>query len=419
VVALIGIVSGFSFGYNTGIISTARPIIAAEFGVLNNAFMQGLLTSTILVGAMFGSLGGGLLSSKLGRKLSNSVGSAFQSFGILAASFSPDIYTFLVARGIVGAGIGITAVVCPLYVSENADPNRRGFFGVLFQLAITFGIFVSNLVGWGLSASSLDSTVKWRIMLSIGTLFPTILLVLTILRMKEPPSHKVDDDPVHDILINNSFPHDDFKEKKPLRTLIMGFVTETVLACILQLTGINAVMFYGPTIISQAGEFFAANQNLFNIGIGFFNFVFTIGAVILVERLGRKPLMIFGTGVMSIALICLGVVFSSAVSDVLKGISRGVVVLICLFIFLFGFEIGPGCLFWVLVNENFPKEHADYKVPAATYANVLQWILNLVVSLGFLLVIDSAMETFLFFGGVGILCTAYLVIFMDETRQEE
>lgn len=122
---------------------------------------------------MIGSIGGGIVATKFGRKMSNAVGCTLQIFGILATSinpsfifslivishkltgFCPDIYIFLIARAFVGAGIGITAVVCPLYVSENAEPSRRGVMGVLFQLAICFGILVSNIVGWGLGIGML------------------------------------------------------------------------------------------------------------------------------------------------------------------------------------------------------------------------------------------------------------------------
>jgi len=260
-------------------------------------------------------------------------------------------------------------------------------------------------------------------MLVLGVITPAALLGLTILYMKEPkkpdPAEGID---VISNNINNTL--DEWEEKEgnangPTYTLIMGFVLETVLACILQLTGINAVMYYGPQIISLSGEFFAENQNLLNIGIGFFNFLFTIAAAGLVERLGRRPLMIFGTATMSLALFALGVVFIPKLNEkiISNPINLGIAVGICLISFIFGFEIGPGCLFWVLVNENFPKEHSKYKETAATYANVLQWVLNLLVSLVFPITIkNNAMETFLFFGGVGILATVYLVIFMKETR---
>jgi len=323
----------------------------------------------------------------------------------------------LIARGIVGAGIGVTAVVCPMYVSENAEPSRRGFMGVLFQLAITFGIFIANLIGWGLSASSLDLTLTWRLMLGIGVISPAALLVETIMYMKEPK--RLDQSEV-DTMNNINQTLDEWNEKNASSassyTLINGFILETVLACILQLTGINAVMYYGPNIIAKAGKVFAQNQNLLNIGIGFFNFVFTIFAVIFVERLGRRPLMILGTATMSVALFILGIVYIPQLNARISEGNLGIAVGINLIAFLFGFEIGPGCLFWVLVNENFPKEHPKYKEAAATYANVLQWVLNLVVSLVFPSVADYPMPTFIFFGSVGIISTVYLVLVMKETR---
>jgi len=175
-------------------------------------------------------------------------------------------------------------------------------------------------------------------------------------------------------------------------------------------------MYYGPLIISQAGDYFRNNQNLLNIAIGAWNFLTTIIAVALVDRLGRRPLMICGTAVMSVALLVLGIIYIPALTAGLTGVKLGIAVGVCLLAFIFGFEIGPGCLFWVLVNENFPKEHSQYKEAAATYANVLQWLLNLTVSLVFPTVSNYPMPTFLFFGAVGLISTAYLVFFMKETK---
>jgi len=259
------------------------------------------------------------------------------------------------------------------------------------------------------------------LMLILGFIYPAALLFITILYMKESrkPDHNEVFDAINNIDTNNL---DNWNEHAggpgTTATLIKGFTTETILALILQMTGINAVMFYGPLIISQAGGFFKENNNLLNIGIGFFNFVFTILAAALVERLGRKPLMITGTSILSLSLIVLGIIFIPGLKAILTAnpINLGIAVFVCLIIYIFGFEIGPGCLFWVLVNENFPKEHSKYKETAATYANVLQWILNLLVSSLYPLVSDYPIPVFLFFGIVGIACNVYLLIFMEETR---
>jgi len=169
-------------------------------------------------------------------------------------------------------------------------------------------------------------------------------------------------------------------------------------------------MYYGPNIIKQAG---LSNGNLLNIGIGFFNFVFTIFAVFLVDRLGRRPLMLGGTSIMSVALLTIGTAYVAIPKT--NQVALGIVVACGLILFLAGFEGGPGCLFWVLVNENFPEEHPGYKEHAATYANVLQWVFNLALSLVFPYLEDYPASTFFFFGGVGILSTIYLFFFMKET----
>jgi len=334
-------------------------------------------------------------------------------FGALCSTFSPEIVIFLIARAFLGAGIGITAVVCPMYVSEMAPPEKRGAFGVLFQLAVTLGIFVSFLIGWGISSiETLSPFYRWRLQIGIGIFFPILLLILTVMKMLEPGTWtelQAKQRASANEEVKKKAAIGDICKQKHLRQLL---VTLTVLAAILQLTGINAVMYYGPQILVTAG---VKDANALNIGIGAWNFATTIIAVFLVDRWGRRPLMLSGVSLMSVALVIIGVVYQ--LTDIsqnakIAGVGVGLAA------FIAGFEIGPGCLFWVLINELFPEEYIEF---GGSYANILQWGFNLFVSTIFPFLGASKLGesgTFYLFGAVGFVSLAYCFFFLDETKAE-
>jgi len=407
-VGSFGVLGGFNFGYNTGIIAAARDLILEDYRLdPEDSFYQALATSSVLLGAMVGSFGGGVMANKYGRKVSNVVGSALCILGLLCGVLAPDIWTFAVFRVVLGCGIGITAVVCPMYVSEMAPPEKRGTLGVLFQLALTFAIFLSALIGWGCTKLPLTITYQWRIMVGLGILIPVALFVLTLIKMldsqgnvQETQYHETAKPPCTEICTDHK-----------LRVLLL---TDTMLACILQLTGINAVMYYGPLIIKQAGLGDALAVNIITV---FWNFLSTIVAILAVDRVGRRPLMLAGTALLSLALVAIGVIFQVSFEDQK---TKGICVCIGLAAFILGFEVGPGCLFWVIVNELFPKEHIE---TGAAYANVLQWAFNLLVSSLYpILTNDSPLKTygtFYLFGAIGCLSTVYCFFMLPETKSKE
>jgi len=184
-----------------------------------------------------------------------------------------------------------------------------------------------------------------------------------------------------------------------------------VFSATLQFTGINAVMFFGPSIIQSAG---IDNAYAVNIGVGAWNFLTTFIAVFLVERLGRRRLMIGGTVVLTAALILIAISFRFTV-----GTTRGVLIGIGLALYLMGFEGGPGCLFWVLVNEAYPPH---IRAAGASFCNIVQWGFNLIVSTMFPIVTTALGEKnsdviFYVFGGIGVLCIFLQLFVLPETKE--
>jgi len=395
---------GLIFGYDTGIMALARNGVLATFNIdPNNSYISGFVTSIILFGAMFGSFVAGILASRLGRRLTGYIAAGICLFGGITSAFSVDLASFMILRFVLGIGVGLVGVLCPLYVSEAAPPEYKGKFGVAFQLMLTLGILLSYIVGYGLNQMN-DKYLAWRIMLGTGGgLFAIALMIIFFMAAVETASIKSPEKQETQHLVAGT---DNKKRGGALGLISLEKLPQTLtgicLAATLQLTGINAIMYYGPIIIQEANF---GNPDMINIGIGVWNFLTTFTAAILVDRLGRKMLMVGGTAIMSVALIVVGICLSDVVPK--EGVGRPVGVAIGLAIFIAGFEGGAGCLFWVLANEVFDE---DVREAGASTVNVLQWGFNLIVSSLFPVMFTGVGQasTFYIFGGIGVVCTVIL-----------
>jgi len=310
-------------------------------------------------------------------------------------------------------------VICPLYVNEKAPSDKKGVLGVTFQLVLTFGIVLSNLVGWALL--SVDVTINWRLMTGIGIIFPIALLIFALLYVAETKTPRyvgVTDEestalttPAADTYtygLRKEGYAGLFCDCTNFKFLFLGIVFSATL----QLTGINAVMFYGPQIIKNAG---IDNGNAVNIGVTGWNFLTTFIAVLLVERLGRKFLMIGGAALVAVSAIFMGVSF-----HYFTGSLQAWTIGAGLALYLVGFEGGPGCLFWVLVNEAFPPH---IRAAGNSFCNIVQWGFNLAISVTFP-ILNAALQSnayiiFYVYGGIGVSCCFVLLIFLKETKEPD
>eukprot|EP01126_Amoeba_proteus_P055153 TRINITY_DN6828_c0_g2_i1.p1 TRINITY_DN6828_c0_g2~~TRINITY_DN6828_c0_g2_i1.p1 ORF type:complete len:374 (-),score=46.68 TRINITY_DN6828_c0_g2_i1:127-1248(-) len=365
---------------------------------------------------MLGSMIGGILCKKLGRKIPACIGCSVMILGVIVMCFSRIIWLVMIFRLILGSGIGILTVVCPLYVSEMSPGDRRGKFGTIFQLSITVGIFLSYLIGWGVRNIDIPIHYQWRLMMSVGGLFPLVLMIGAITKMVEPRKNTtwietsklvLKEDDRKSVLVT------DLCRMSELRLLL---VTSLVLAGSMQLTGITTVLYYGPLIIQKAG---VTHPFLINIAIGFWNFVTTAIAFFLVERVGRRKLMLCGLTLMSLSLMEIGFIFNLALENKISQTNESIAIGIGLCFFIIGFEGGPGCLFWVIANELFPEEYTEI---SATYANAFQWAFNLAISTLFPIMAEQGhlnpSGTFYLIGGITTCITIYLSFFLPETKRQ-
>jgi len=413
VALVISALGGLLSGYNPAIMSPAGSFINDEFDV-NDAIVQGFVTSIMLFGALFGSFAAGVLATRFGRRYAAVIGTGICILGGATPAFSINLGMFLALRFILGFGVGLVGVICPLYVNEIIpDSNKtKGKYGTIFQLSITLGILLSYVIGYLYSVEVTGVSLQWRLMLgSFGIIFPVLLLIVIILFMKETqdPLNQVNESTQLQNKNNNEQAVDARGGWKGLFVcprFMKQTLTGIVLAMTLQLTGVNAIIYFGTTILQQA--FPSNDPRLLNIVIGAWNFFATWISFVLVDKMKRRYLMTGSTIIIAVSLFIVGFCFQFIIDE--RG--RGIGVAVGLFLFIGGFEAGPGCLFYILANEIFDK---NVRAEGAGLVNVLQWLFNLMVSTLFPYMFSSALGeagTFFVFACFGLFCAIYLFLFL-------
>jgi MFS transporter, SP family, galactose:H+ symporter len=425
-IATIAALGGLLFGYDTGVISSALPFLKSAFQL--TSLMQGVLTSVALAGAALGALVAGNLSDRFGRKSIILLVAVIFFAGGIISGLAPDLSILLIGRVLVGVGIGVASMLTPLYLAEIAAPAQRGAVVSLSQLMITVGILVSYLAGYALSYDS-----GWRWMLGLGAL-PGLVLFLGMLTVPESPrwlaGHGLTDRARASLLRLrgdsataeaelNQLRSDlqaerrverraQLAQRRDRRPMIIG----VGLAVIQQITGINTVIYFAPTIFRAAGLNSTSAAILATAGIGVVNVVMTIVAMQLIDRLGRRPLLLTGLAGMAVALCVLGGGFMMGVGS---GAALGWVTALSLAAYVGFFAIGLGPIFWLLISEIFPLATRGRGTATATFAN---WGSNLVVALTFLLLIDAfgASSTFFLYALLSVGGFIFTYALVPETK---
>ena len=366
VVAVVASLGGLLSGYDTGVISGALLFINESWDLADTT--QGILVSSVLIGAVIGAATNGILADMFGRKKIIMATAVIFILGSILCAFAPNIYVLIASRIFVGFAVGIVNFVVPLYLSEISPKQLRGTLVSLYQWAITAGILFSYFI----NAVFAQAVFNWRWMLFAGVI-PGLILFVGMCFMHDTPRWLISknrDDEAKDVF-NKIEPDIDVEKevaevkrtlqseesKKTTRKfrfkkwMIMPFVVGIGIMFAQICTGINTIIYYAPTIFKNAG--FESNLSAIyaTTGIGIINFLMTIVALYFTDRLGRKPLLYFGlTGVM-LSLIALGCGFAFAdfFGDNLKWVTVGSLVtyIIC-------FAMSLGQFGWFLVSEFFP-----------------------------------------------------------------
>jgi len=424
-VAAIASLGGLLFGYDTGVISGALPFIKQDFAL--DPTMQGVATAAVLVGATLGAAAAGVLSDKLGRKRVILAVALLFVLGALGSALAPTLTTLLAARTVVGVAIGVASMLTPLYLAEISPKEQRGAIVSLNQFCITFGILVSYLADYALTGVA----GNWRWMLGLGCV-PGAILFLGMLTLPESPrwlAGQGRNDEARAALKRTRALDDVEEELADLRTdlrredggiapwsalvdargrkpLIIG----VALAVFQQVTGINTVIYYAPTIFQSAGLSSASVSILATAGVGLVNVIMTVVAMRLLDRAGRRALLLVGLAGMIVMLLVLAGGFALGGKGAVAYITVASVALYVGF-----FAIGLGPVFWLLISEIFPLSVRGRGMSVATVSN---WGSNFVVTLvfpGVVAALGSAMA-FLIFAVLSVGAWMFTYVMVPETK---
>ena len=421
VLGLIAALGGFLFGYDTGVISGALLYITPDLHA--SQFQQQAIVGGLLLGAVLGAICSGYLADAISRRWTKVVSGVIYALAALACAISQTADQLIVARFVLGLSVGTASFVSPMYLAELAPKRIRGGLVSFNQLMIVSGILIAYIVNYLLKGIGADN---WRWMLGLGAI-PGVLLAVGMALMPHSPrwlaergredearealrrTHR--DDEVDDEL-------DSIKEVASREARIRDLFSSSVrrmlvvglgLAIFQQIVGINTIIYYAPTILSFSGNSAASaiGQTVF---IGVTNVIFTVIAILLLDRLGRRVFLLIGTIGLTIALVILGAFFFSATlqSD-LPYLSLAALVL-----YIASFAMGLGPVFWLMISEIFPLE---LRGPAMALCTVANWGFNFIVSFTFLSLVGGLGKagTFWLYAAIGVVAVVFFAKLVPET----
>jgi sugar porter (SP) family MFS transporter len=421
-ISAVSALAGLLFGYDTGVISGAILFVQEDFNL--STFREEVVVGAVLLGAMIGAAGGGRLADRFGRRSVLIQVACLFILGALGTAFSPGAVWLSLGRVVVGIAIGIASFTAPLYISEISPAHIRGKLVSLNQLMITIGILVSYLADYALAASR-----GWRWMFGLAAV-PGLILLVGLLFVPESPRWYVKQlmrDRARAVLarirnplavdaelaaIEASLTHQEGSWRELLSPALRpALVIGIGLAIFQQFTGINTVIYYAPTIFQLAGMHSHSAAILATAGVGAVNVLLTILALELLDRAGRRPLLLFGLVGMIFSLVFLGAAFlAENPTPVLAWVS-----VVCVMAYVACFAISLGPIFWLMIAEIYPLKIRSRAMSIATMAN---WGSNLLVALTFLSLLRALgrPSTFWLYALVGVAAWIFVFRMVPETK---
>jgi sugar porter (SP) family MFS transporter len=386
--AAISALGGMLFGYDIGVISGAILFIKKEFSL--SARLEEIVVSSVLLGSLMGALAGGMLADRLGRRRLLIITAAVFGVGAIAAALAPDTAWLIVARIVAGTAIGIASFVAPLYISEIAPVAVRGKLVSINQVALTSGIVASYLIDYAFADAQ-----QWRWMFAIA-IIPAAAFGIGLLFIPNSPRWLIGQgraDLARAVLKRIRAPGEVEGELTRIQQsaaqqkgswsellnprLRPAMIVGIGLAIAQQVTGINTVIYYAPTIFKFAGLSSASVAILASVGVGIVNVTLTLVAMQLIDKVGRRPLLLVSLAGMSASLAVLGLAFALPQASG----SLGWIAVTSVMVYVGSFAIGLGPVFWLVLSEIYPLRMRGRAMSVGTVAN---WSANLVVALSFL-----------------------------------
>ncbi len=384
---------GILFGYDLGIISGVLPFIGKQWNL--TAWDKGVVTASVSAGAVIGAALSAKVNARLGRRRTIQSAAVFVLIGTVFATIAPNYPVLTIARLVIGIGVGLSSSTVPTYLSELAPAKTRGALGALNQIFIVLGILIAFLTSYFLADSG-----NWRAMLAGGAL-PALVLLFGLIPLPETPRWLLqkghDDDAVRvlrqthgseasvqeELVALRAVARADARDRGRLRDLWSPMVRPMLLVAMLlaagqQFSGVNAINAYFPTMLISLG--FATSAALLSgVLLGLSKFVFTAWVVFVVDRWGRKPLLLIGNVLMAVSLAGAGIV----ATQVHGTNTRGVLMLVLIIAYLVGYELGWGAVVWVMMSEVFPLRE---RAAGMSVASVVLWAATGVVTAVFPLI---------------------------------
>ncbi len=414
--SLSAALGGFLFGFDTAVISGVEQTLQKLWNL--SAFEHGVTVSIALVGTVVGSIVGSIPAEKLGRKKSLLIIGLLYLLSSLGTAYAVDWSVFLIFRFMGGLGVGISSVVAPLYISEIAPAHKRGRLVAMFQFNIVFGILMAYLSNYLLSSFGEN---EWRWMLGIQAI-PSLLFTILVLIIPESPRwlilkrgdivaarkvlNTIDADLTEQIITsirnNISKNHVPLFQKAYSKPIILAIL----FAIFNQVSGINAIIYFAPRIFEMAG--IGKNSALLSsAGIGFINLIATLLGISLIDKFGRRVLMLIGSGGLILTLVLVAQSFF---------IQRtGVIVPFYLFAYIAFFAFSQGAVIWVFISEVFPNE---VRAAGQALGSFTHWIMATIITFTFPYIAETfgGGKVFSFFAFMMVLQLIFVWKIMPETK---
>ena len=424
--AAVAAIGGILFGYDTAVISGTTDIVRNQFSL--SASGEGWYVGCALIGSIIGVLCAGSLSDYIGRKITMLISAAFFSISAIGCAVCGSFDALVAFRIIGGMGIGIVSIVSPIYISEVSPAKIRGTLVSLYQLAVTAGFLLAYLANWAIDAgidpsaaadaglwSRMFNAEAWRGMLGSETL-PALLFLFIIFFIPESPKWLIikgkpseatavlsrilgsEDEINAEVEATRSSSGEDKGSWSDLLKpgILVAVLAGCAIAILGQFMGVNAVLYYGPKIFSEAGF---DNPMFSTVLVGLVNFATTVLAVFIIDRVGRKQLIYWGVSGMIICLIAIGIYFAT-------GGALGNGFMLAFFLaYVFCCAISISAIVFVLLSEMYPN---SIRGRAMSLAGFMLWVgTYLVGQLTPVLLEWSQAGTFFIFA---VMCVPYMLI---------
>lgn len=420
--SMVVALGGFLFGFDTAVISGAEKSIQQFWGL--SVFEHGLTISIALIGTVIGSLLGSKPSDRFGRKNTLYFVALAYLLSSIGTSLADNWSIFLAFRFLGGLGVGASSVTAPIYISEVSPADRRGRLVGLFQFNVVLGILVSYLSNYLISQGGETS---WRWMLGVQA-FPSLIFLILIRFIPESPRwlilkkgateralqilrviNPLNCDAELVSIQNSSLDSATHKKNDGLFSgqYKLPIVLAVLFAFFNQVSGINAIIYYAPRIFEMAG--LGAHSSLLStVGIGAVNFIFTLLAINIIDKVGRKLLMVIGSIGLIGSLFMVSYTFYS-------GNFSGFAIPVYVMIFIAFFAFSQGAVIWVFISEIFPNQ---VRAKGQTLGSSTHWIMAALIAFSFPYFAEKlgGTITFSFFGTMMILQLIFVWRLMPETK---